>query len=333
MSTRDSKIIKPFNLTICRTCSMFCKNGDMYCGKLCRTNNMCALCNKYRCLPRYDTCQYCNKKTSSYTKIRCLTCQRRCVGQDKFNAEYNTSFFCSKRCNDAPSCNKCSNKVWLDFGENYTLSCLNCLWSLPYTDHSDNVYGRPSRVSMLIKYCNSILVHKRGPDISYAGVTSINSGTMEMKDANSLECVIREMKEEASIDVTTYQIKRLSQTLFYIELTENEFNLLTDSLSSIKPSPGFEYEVDKFGYFFLNREDIKNDDTSISIHLKRSLRVYDRYVSYISKSRQHYNDIWSKQSIVKHQPAKILSDDLVKLLKKYQHMHTNKQIVLDCPKT
>ncbi len=285
---------RPFNLTICRTCSTFCKNGTDYCGKMCSSSAICPTCKTYLCLPRHNTCQYCCIKTSVYSKVRCLTCQRRCVAQDKYNTDYDDKHYCSKRCSDATICNgltgPCGNKVWIDFGENCARLCLNCLWKLPIPiEPTDSILGRPPRISVIVKYGNEILVHKRGKDISYPGMISINSGTMEMSDESSYTCVARELFEEASLDIHSLGLLvRLSQTLFYVELSEEKFNELKGNMDQIHPTPEFEYEVDPWGYHFMHRQDMTFENSDVSIHLKRSLRVYDRYMSYITKSKTHF---------------------------------------------
>ncbi len=336
---------KPYNLTICRVCSMFCKNGATFCSDACKSNPTCAMCMKSKAMAKHSTslCQFCTfSSTSNFTKIRCITCQRRCVAQDINTHLYDTAYFCCKRCSESPQCRtpNCGNKAWLDFGENYALYCLNCLWAMPDTNiaDSDGIYGRPTRISLLMKYNDHILVHKRGPDITYPGMISINSGTMEVTDTSSVECTVREIQEEASLDIRklTNPLIRLSQNLFYVELTEAEFKQFGKDMTQIHTATGFEYEVDEWGYHFMKRGDITYDSTTISIHLKRSLRVYDRFTSYVTKSKDHSNypsrtfdrakkftfsDIRDANSCrirFRAAEAKIAATDLVQLYVKYE---------------
>lgn len=304
---------KPYNLTVCRTCSKFCYNGSRYCSLECKTRMTCIMCHEYKKMYG-NKCQYCDtslfKKFNN--KVRCITCQRRCTSNyqksNLYNSsaysryepdQFNTNKYCSLRCSNAPLC-ICNQKVWLDFGENYSEYCLECIWKTSsHLPTSDVMYGRPNIICVILKYDDKILVHKRGLNMTSPGHIAINSGHVEPQDKSSYDAVRRELMEEASIDISSLEgsITRLSKPLYCIELTYKDYLLLTSNISNglLKPSAGFEYEVDmNWGYRFVKRYDITlctYDTLPVSKFLHKSIKVHDRYYSYVSKSSQSYKQI------------------------------------------
>lgn len=274
-----SKVNKSLNLTICKTCSIFCNKGESSCENHIAKNSICTLCSKFNTAEDSKSCQYCQPIEDS-TKVRCIVCQRRpCINDKKP--------YCTDTCKDAAQCRLCDNQVWVDFGENYTSLCLNCMWKESYTtETSDTSYGRSISISLMIRYNNNIFVHKRGKEMKYPGKLSINSGMVDPCDTGSYDTVIREMKEEASIDITTFTnpIIRISVHLFYVELTYNEYMLMRNNINQYKPMSGFEREVDDEGYQFMHDSDIKKlGDKIVLKHLSKSLIVYARYTKYSNR--------------------------------------------------
>lgn len=241
---------KPFNFTVCRACSSFCLNGDEYCGITCK--------NIY---------QSSGKKVGP--RRRCIACQRRQVEEPNIEI--------CKLCTDAPKCS-CGNLVWLDFEEKYSQFCLNCLWGKEINvETSDEYYGRPKRISILVRCGDQVLVHKRGSAISRPGELAVNSGTVDTTDESSFHTAIREMKEEASLDISGYAIYRVSKELYCVELTEDQFINIDET--TLKPAAGFEHEVDEWGYHFMRDEDIMNLSGK-NTFAKRTLICYGRFMQY-----------------------------------------------------
>jgi 8-oxo-dGTP pyrophosphatase MutT (NUDIX family) len=245
-------------------------------------------------------CQYCSIVSGQLARrTRCIACQRRCVNQDINNEHYR--YYCSKLCSESPKC-QCGGTVWLDFGENHCDVCLNCMWrSLQRIDKSDAFYGRPTRVTILIKHGDEILVHKRGPTMTCAGMIALNSGTVDQADASSYETIIREMREEASIDITAMSspIIRLTKIMYYIELNDIDYANLQNDLTSgnVRPVISHEYEIDMaWGYTFMNVGSIVNGGYLTTKYLVRSIKIFDRCCQYAAKSHV-YTDTTQKKFI------------------------------------
>lgn len=261
---------KNLNLTICMQCSNLSCEGKRYCSDLCKNARICPKC----CIwPALDSeCQYCNGEGK---KVRCITCQRRVINP-------SLKYFCGTKCSKAVRCPCDRGPVWLDFGEHYSLRCLNCIWEmLPNIENDDELYGRPPHVAILIQFNSSVLVHKRGKGMSYEGKFAINSGKLNKSDYSSRDCAIRELAEETSIDVSNLEARllRISKYHYCIDLTEKDFIYLMEL--EIKPQEKFQYEIDSsFGYQFLNSARFKNkEDCSVM----QTIGVYSRFKTYATE--------------------------------------------------
>jgi hypothetical protein len=200
---------------------------------------------------------------------------------------------------DAPYCkSKCGNKVWVNFGEDACLWCLNCIWTTDIPINiSDAIFGRPSRVAILIQYKDSILVHRRGSKITCPGQLSINSGTMEDTDISSFDALERELYEEAMLRLSSFdgELIRLSKTLYWIQLSDNDYNKI--DIDKLMPAPGFEEEVDG-KYMFIPISSIA-EQVSVSKLLFRVLATIERFRRFTARTYSPiYNNNVSCQDLV-----------------------------------
>lgn len=245
-----------FNHTVCRVCSRFCTDGELYCSPVCAKAEPCSTVGCCYKAFKKQKCQYCYTGTK---RIRCIVCQRRIC-------KY---MYCSEKCRKAPRC--CgTGQVWVDFEEKYVLKCLNCIYKNDETD--DAVYGIPERVYVLIISDEHLLVHKRGPTIRNPGKISVVSGGVESGES-SREAAIREMKEEADFNLTPYALARICSYAYALELPS------CVRRRPFHPSKGFEYEIDDtFGYQWMP---LANLNTSKFV--KRLVTAYRRYKKYTKK--------------------------------------------------
>lgn len=264
------------NNTVCRNCSSFCFNGDVYCN-ICISKPDHTLCSTKKCVyPAIsDKCQFCiNKDEENLTKVRCRACQRRTIHQ---------GYLCrSRACFAAPTCSCGMDPVWIDFEEHAALMCLGCIYKSDAAP--DEIYGRAKYINLLVvdnrnKELTKVLVQRRGLEIKRPGELCSVSGSVDEHDSTTIDAVIREFREEAGVDISNdvSSIWRIGRNMFVLH---KYFDL-----NSLGPSEGFEYEVDTSwgtnGYQWVPLYNIAF--RGINKHMLGDLEAYKRCIAYTTQ--------------------------------------------------